>query len=106
ADALGDDSTSARPAFHFRLPDCRIDEADWSLRGEWLRWLLVEEIAADEALLVKLLHGWEDAHGRVTLSRAPWARRCGEILKDAGVPARTIARDKTEDQENDEGEAA
>ncbi len=35
-----------RPAYHYRLPDCRIDDADWSPRREWERWLAVERLAA------------------------------------------------------------
>jgi len=40
-----DDKTSARPTFHFRLPDCRIDEPGWSLADEWQRWRVVEQVA-------------------------------------------------------------
>ena len=37
--ALGDGSAvSARPAFHFRLPDCRNDAPEWSLRPGWAPW--------------------------------------------------------------------
>lgn len=37
-----------RPTFHYRLPDCRIDEKDWSLALEWNRWVKVEKLANDE----------------------------------------------------------
>jgi len=84
-DALGDDPTSARPTFHFRLPDCRIDEKNWTLRSEWERWLLVEQVAADRDLMSKLMKDWDDQHGSITLRRSPWAERCGEILADAGL---------------------
>lgn len=84
--ALGDDSAvSARPAFHFRLPDCRIDEEDWSLRHEWDRWRLVERVATHEGLLARLMREWERMHGSITLRRSPWAERCGEILQDDGL---------------------
>ncbi|MGR3320730.1 MAG: amidoligase family protein [Pseudooceanicola sp.] len=74
----------ARPAFHFRLPDSRIDEEGWSLADEWDRWWIVEKVASDDALLHELCEGWETAHGLVTLSRAPWAERAGDILERAG----------------------
>lgn len=92
-DALGGGkAVSARPAFHFRLPDCRIDEADWTLRSEWTRWRLVEQVAADEGLLARLMREWDDMHGAITLRRTPWAERCGEILADAGaISERTAA---------------
>lgn len=75
----------ARPAFHFRLPDCRIDEPGWSLADEWDRWVLVEQVAADAALLERLAGGWLDEHGAITLSRSGWADRAGDMLIDAGL---------------------
>lgn len=85
-DRIGD-ATSARPAFHFRLPDCRIDEADWGLPAEWRRWIAVESVAADGALIGRLCREWLDDHGPVTLSRQRWAARAGTILRDAGISA-------------------
>ncbi|MBQ0749724.1 MAG: amidoligase family protein [Roseovarius sp.] len=79
------DKTSARPTFHFRLPDCRIDEADWSIADEWQRWLTVERVAADTALLTRLSQAWLDDHGLLTLSRQSWATRAGRILQSAGL---------------------
>ena len=79
------DKTSARPTFHFRLPDCRIDEGDWSIADEWRRWLVVERVARNTALLTRLAQAWEDDHGLVTLSRQGWASRCGRILQSAGL---------------------
>ncbi|MGF1649023.1 MAG: amidoligase family protein [Hyphomicrobiaceae bacterium] len=34
-----------RPAFHFRLPNAALDQADWSITREWNRWWLVEMLA-------------------------------------------------------------
>jgi hypothetical protein len=79
------DKTSARPTFHFRLPDCRIDEADWSIADEWQRWLTVERVAADTALITRLSQAWLDDHGLLTLSRQSWASRAGRILQSAGL---------------------
>jgi hypothetical protein len=79
------DATSARPTFHFRLPDCRIDEADWSLAQEWRRWLTVERVAEDDALLRRLGTAWKAAHPGLTLSRHDWANRCAAILAEAGL---------------------
>ena len=76
---------SARPTFHFRLPDCLIDDANWSLADEWQRWLIVERVAQDPEVLARLGKAWEDDHGMVTISRQSWARRCGEILDEAGL---------------------
>ena len=78
-------ATSARPTYHFRLPDCRIDEAGWNIGTEWARWLAVERVSEDADLLERLRAGWLESHGAVTLDRTRWARRAGEILEDAGA---------------------
>lgn len=86
-------ATSARPAYHFRLPDCRIDEPGWSLDHEWRRWRTVERVATNAETLVELSREWMALHTGLTLSRTRWARRCGAILRahgldDAGVALR------------------
>ena len=60
---FGAEASGARPAFHFRLPDCRIDEADWSITDEWDRWWLVEALAADTARFNALYQAWRDGAG-------------------------------------------
>ncbi|OOG23257.1 amidoligase enzyme [Thioalkalivibrio denitrificans] len=44
----------ARPTFHYRLPDCRIDEPDWCLAQPWNDWVAVERLAADPVRLEQL----------------------------------------------------
>lgn len=36
-----------RPAFHYRLPSCRIDDPQWSLADAWNRWVGIEQLADD-----------------------------------------------------------
>lgn len=45
---LPQEKINKRPTWHFRLPNCLIDEADWSLNKEWLFWVMVERLAAPE----------------------------------------------------------
>ncbi|MEQ8291519.1 MAG: amidoligase family protein [Roseovarius sp.] len=78
-------ATSARPTFHFRLPDCRIDEPGWTLDSEWRRWRTVERVAADTEALAELSQGWEAAYAGVPMPRAFWAERCGAILTQRGL---------------------
>jgi len=40
-----------RPAWHYRLPNCLIDDPDWSLAKPWNDWVMVEELAADAGQL-------------------------------------------------------
>lgn len=44
---------AARPAYHWRLPDCRVDEPGWDPLEDWARWVEVERLAADRDLLAR-----------------------------------------------------
>lgn len=52
---LPEEKISPRPAFHYRLPNCQVDEGDWSITAEWNRWVEVEKLAADETLLLEAM---------------------------------------------------
>jgi len=41
------DLVKPRPTWHYRLPNCLIDSADWSLHQPWREWVEVERLAAD-----------------------------------------------------------
>lgn len=45
---------SARPTYHYRLPNSRVDEPQWHTWEAWNSWVLVESLAADEAALCAL----------------------------------------------------
>jgi hypothetical protein len=51
---------SSRPAFHYRLPDCRLGDKKWSIADEWNRWWYVEAIASDDRLRAELIHLWKE----------------------------------------------
>lgn len=36
-----------RPTFHYRLPNCLVDDPGWSFAREWNRWVEVERLAED-----------------------------------------------------------
>jgi hypothetical protein len=48
---LDDPLVKARPAFHYRMPNCDIHVEDWSLAPAWNDWVEVERLAADSARL-------------------------------------------------------
>ena len=88
--ALGDAAASvhARPAYHFRLPDCRIDEPGWRIAREWNRWWLVETVAADPVLLDRLARDWLRYRRRISGGAGGWRRHVDELLSEAvSVPA-------------------
>lgn len=43
-----------RPTFHYRLPNSRIDDPEWTFVSEWNYWVAVEKLAAEEKLLEKI----------------------------------------------------
>ena len=43
-----DELIKARPTFHYRLPDCLIDQPGWDLTPAWNDWLEVEKLANDQ----------------------------------------------------------
>ncbi|NSX53996.1 amidoligase family protein [Parasulfitobacter algicola] len=76
-------SISARPAFHYRMPDCRIDEKDWSIAYEWNRWVAVEQIANSPDVMAALERAWRDQRASWTTVRWDWAKTAKSILDDS-----------------------
>ncbi|MEO0386595.1 MAG: amidoligase family protein [Pseudomonadota bacterium] len=76
----GDTPVKARPAYHFRLPDSRIDEPDWSVTAEWNRWVWVEEVASQDALMETLCDARMAWTNTAHLSRGRWAEVVGQHL--------------------------
>lgn len=67
-----------RPALHYRLPNCRIDEPRWTVGAEWENWLLVERLAADPEALAALGREFVDTPGfPMELFFESWAKRMG-----------------------------
>ena len=60
---LPEEKISKRPTFHYRLPDCRMDQPDWSITSEWNRWARVETLAASPALAAACRHQLRRMHG-------------------------------------------
>jgi len=52
--ALPEEKITPRPAFHFRLPNSRIDESDWHTADPWNSWVLVERLANDPQTLLAM----------------------------------------------------
>lgn len=44
---VSDSKVNQRPTFHYRLPDCLIENTHWSFATSWNIWHLVEVLAAD-----------------------------------------------------------
>ncbi len=55
-----------RPAAHYRLPNCRLDDPEWRVADEWAHWVGVERLAEDKGKLA--------AMGREYVSRPGFPR--------------------------------
>ena len=54
-----------RPAWHYRLPNCLIDESDWSLAVPWNHWMAVEELASQPEALNSECRRYLDTPGGI-----------------------------------------
>jgi hypothetical protein len=52
--ALPDEKISARPTYHYRLPNSKVDESQWHTYDAWNSWVMVEELAHDKEALKEL----------------------------------------------------
>lgn len=81
---VDDPRIKPRPALHYRLPNCEIDEPGWGLRQAWSDWLQVEHLAADETrlddLCVRYLEYLDRPIGRLM---DDWADLVQPWLKDS-----------------------
>jgi hypothetical protein len=56
-----------RPTFHYRLPNCELASPGWTPAEDWRRWVMIERLAEDSALLNEL--------SRAYLSTTDWPLR-------------------------------
>jgi len=84
--AVDDGRVKSRPAFHYRLPDCHIEDPEWSLRIPWQRWLIVEALADDEAAQDELAEEFLSARRPVFgVNKDKWRKRIESWLHDRGL---------------------
>lgn len=73
---IDDGLTSARPAFHYRLPNCKIDEENWSLAVEWNRWVLVEILANNKIAMNSLCREYQSMQKKELFGfKKKWIKR-------------------------------
>lgn len=80
-----DQLKGGRPTYHYRLPEARLGADGWSLAYEWNRWVLVERVAADTAVLEELAQAWCKHRDTVAILRGDWAATVGAHLAKAAI---------------------
>jgi hypothetical protein len=72
---------SARPTFHYRLPNCELARADWTPAEEWNRWVQIERVASDRVLLEELSRAYLDTPDLpLRMQRSGWAEHVAARL--------------------------
>lgn len=72
----------ARPTFHYRLPNCDIDNPDWSLADSWSLWLKVEQLANNKEALENFMEEFREDYQRFTRAiDNKWVDRCDQLLQ-------------------------
>ena len=85
---LDDPLIKGRPTLHYRLPNCEIDDPNWSLRPLWDDWLEVERLAVDEDRLARMCRAYRDWLGRLRMPFDDgWARASADWVSMNSCPA-------------------
>lgn len=64
-DVVDDPRVQARPALHYRLANCHVDEADWSVSEPWNRWLVIEALASNSRDLADACAAFQEDRRRI-----------------------------------------
>jgi hypothetical protein len=80
---VADTKIKARPAFHYRMPNCQIDKPGWSLAKPWNIWWVVEELAQRPQDLAILGEHFLSMHRPlIGVSRSDWTLRMDQWVND------------------------
>jgi hypothetical protein len=81
---VSDTKVKARPTFHYRLPNSRVGDPDWSVLDAWDNWLLVEKLAANDTALKRLLLARLNflQHKSMLEGKNKWLEQCEAAVRD------------------------
>lgn len=83
--AVPDDRIKSRPTFHYRLPNCDIENPAWFLATEWNQWWLVEQLASDKQAREDLTQAWLQAcRPLLGVNRKQWVSQVDAWLQQRG----------------------
>ena len=83
---IDDDRVNARPAFHYRLPNCNIERPGWTLAPAWNLWLVVERLAERPDDIRALARKFDRARRPVIgVKRRDWVEYLHKWLIERGL---------------------
>jgi len=62
--AVADRRIMPRPTFHYRLPDARLGQSDWTVTTEWNRWCVVERLVERRDKLAAMAKAYRENQAR------------------------------------------
>lgn len=77
---VDDNRINPRPTFHYRLPNCEIDNPNWNLDRSIELWMAVEELAGDEHLEAICAEYSVKLNTLFSGLGSDWAERLEELL--------------------------
>lgn len=75
------EAKGGRPTWHYRLPETGLGAEGWSIAYEWNRWVLVERVAHDAALLRDLADAWTRHRSSLATIRPDWVPQAERLLR-------------------------
>jgi hypothetical protein len=65
-----------RPTFHYRLPNCLIDDPRWTIAQEWSGWVAVDDLAQDLPKIERMSIDYLEQRGHLVVGYdEDWAQR-------------------------------
>lgn len=81
-----DSLIKTRPTYHFRLPNCKINDTDWDIYNGIKAWALVEAVADEPKLLERLSCEYLKINNKImNKMTSRWREHVKEILKIKGL---------------------
>jgi hypothetical protein len=69
----------ARPTFHYRLPNCLIDDPSWTIAREWAGWVAVDDLAQDAEKIRRMSGDYLEERGHLVIGYdEDWAQRVAD----------------------------
>ncbi len=80
---LQDSRINSRPTFHYRMPNCSIEQPNWTLRTSWNIWCVIEHLVEHPDQLAQLCTQCETHLNQVIpLKTASWHPELNAILEN------------------------
>jgi hypothetical protein len=71
----------SRPTFHYRLPNSEVDDPNWSVAGDWNKWIEIEKLTVDPARMLQMSEDYLRVHeDTVLFTRSKWVEKTRDWL--------------------------